>query len=194
MARATTSTVGLVTPFVREGKPTDFAFAYSLQLPASLDPLHVFPSHRPRHRQRLTPLPPFPTSAFPRRPADCHHRRGGLLPPLHWITILCAYATHVAEHDDDRGDWYEQDQEPGEERAEAGAWLLGLEVSVRRRSDTKVKHADDQSRCRAQRKTVQAWNAQWGRLGREGNLWWLGSKRANWEMVMGQAKLGWFCA
>mgnify|MGYP000315371440 CR=1 FL=1 len=35
------------------------------------------------------------------------------------------------------------------------------------------------------------WDKQWGRLGTEGNLWWLGSKRANWEMVMGKAKLGW---
>ncbi|ORY92807.1 DHHC palmitoyltransferase-domain-containing protein [Leucosporidium creatinivorum] len=45
---------------------------------------------------------------------------------------------------------------------------------------------------RAKRQTVAEWNQQWGRLGREGNLWWLGSKRANWEMVMGQRKLGWF--
>jgi len=45
---------------------------------------------------------------------------------------------------------------------------------------------------RAKSRTVAEWNQQWGRLGREGNLWWLGSKRANWEMVMGEEKLGWF--
>uniref|UniRef100_A0A0K3CNN8 Palmitoyltransferase DHHC domain-containing protein n=1 Tax=Rhodotorula toruloides TaxID=5286 RepID=A0A0K3CNN8_RHOTO len=45
---------------------------------------------------------------------------------------------------------------------------------------------------RAKRDTVREWNKQWGRIGKEGNLWWLGSNRANWEMVMGKAKLGWF--
>lgn len=41
---------------------------------------------------------------------------------------------------------------------------------------------------------MREWNKQWGRIGKEGNLWWLGSNRANWEMVMGKAKLGWFRA
>lgn len=36
------------------------------------------------------------------------------------------------------------------------------------------------------------WDQEWGRLGTEGNLWWLGSKRANWEAVMGKSKWGWF--
>lgn len=42
--------------------------------------------------------------------------------------------------------------------------------------------------------TKRQWDLDWGRLGREGNLWWLGSRRANWEMVMGKKKLGWFRA
>lgn len=37
------------------------------------------------------------------------------------------------------------------------------------------------------------WDQEWGRLGTEGNIWWLGSKRANWEAVMGKSKWGWFC-
>lgn len=37
------------------------------------------------------------------------------------------------------------------------------------------------------------WDQEWGKLGTEGNLWWLGSKRANWEAVMGKSKWGWFC-
>ncbi|GJN89238.1 hypothetical protein Rhopal_002217-T1 [Rhodotorula paludigena] len=45
---------------------------------------------------------------------------------------------------------------------------------------------------RAKRETRREWDKQWGRLGREGNLWWLGSRRANWEMVMGKKKIGWF--
>ncbi|GAA6021109.1 hypothetical protein JCM11491_004419 [Sporobolomyces phaffii] len=44
---------------------------------------------------------------------------------------------------------------------------------------------------RAKKETRRAWDRKWGRLGKEGNLWWLGSWRANWEMVMGTDKLGW---
>jgi palmitoyltransferase len=32
---------------------------------------------------------------------------------------------------------------------------------------------------------------EWGRIGREGNIWWRGSKRRNWEGVMGTSRLGW---
>ncbi|GAA6002439.1 hypothetical protein JCM10207_001119 [Rhodosporidiobolus poonsookiae] len=45
---------------------------------------------------------------------------------------------------------------------------------------------------RAKRATRREWDRQWGRHGTEGNLWWLGSKRANWEAVMGEHKLPWF--
>lgn len=40
--------------------------------------------------------------------------------------------------------------------------------------------------------TQKRWDKEWGRIGREGNLWFLGSLRENWESVMGKAKLGWF--
>lgn len=45
--------------------------------------------------------------------------------------------------------------------------------------------------CRERKATQQRWDEEWGRIGREGNLWYLGSYRANWEMVMGKSKLGW---
>ncbi|GAA6027283.1 hypothetical protein JCM8097_002556 [Rhodosporidiobolus ruineniae] len=45
---------------------------------------------------------------------------------------------------------------------------------------------------REKRATRKAWDRQWGRHGLEGNLWWMGSKRANWEAVMGKHKLPWF--
>lgn len=45
---------------------------------------------------------------------------------------------------------------------------------------------------RGKKETKRKWNEEWGRLGREGNLWWLGSRRANWVMVMGENRLGWF--
>ncbi|EIN05184.1 zf-DHHC-domain-containing protein [Punctularia strigosozonata HHB-11173 SS5] len=45
---------------------------------------------------------------------------------------------------------------------------------------------------RAKRRTKRQWDEEWGRIGREGNLWWLGSMRANWESVMGPRPLFWF--
>jgi palmitoyltransferase len=36
------------------------------------------------------------------------------------------------------------------------------------------------------------WTQEWGSPYREGNPWWLGSMRANWEMVCGENKLAWF--
>ncbi|KAF8588037.1 zf-DHHC-domain-containing protein [Ramaria rubella] len=43
----------------------------------------------------------------------------------------------------------------------------------------------------ARRKIVKRWDGEWGRIDTEGNLWWLGSKRANWEATMGRNKWGW---
>lgn len=37
------------------------------------------------------------------------------------------------------------------------------------------------------------WDEEWGRIGKEGNLWWLGSSKANWQAVMGTNKWTWFC-
>jgi len=37
------------------------------------------------------------------------------------------------------------------------------------------------------------WDAEWGRIGKEGNLWWLGSDLENWESVMGKNAWTWFC-
>ncbi|KAK4046783.1 hypothetical protein OIO90_006449 [Microbotryomycetes sp. JL221] len=41
-------------------------------------------------------------------------------------------------------------------------------------------------------RTRRAWDSEWGRVNKEGNIWWLGSARKNWEMVLGTSKLGWF--
>lgn len=38
----------------------------------------------------------------------------------------------------------------------------------------------------------ERWDEEWGRIGKEGNLWWLGSGRANWEAVMGHNPWTWF--
>jgi hypothetical protein len=45
---------------------------------------------------------------------------------------------------------------------------------------------------RSRRKIQAAWDEEWGRVGKELNPWWLGSRTANFEMVMGKSKLGWF--
>ena len=45
---------------------------------------------------------------------------------------------------------------------------------------------------RSRREIQAAWDEEWGRVGKELNPWWLGSKTANFEMVMGKSKLGWF--
>ncbi|KAI0728926.1 zf-DHHC-domain-containing protein [Fomitopsis betulina] len=42
------------------------------------------------------------------------------------------------------------------------------------------------------RRTRKQWDREWGRIDREGNLWWLGSSRANWESVMGAHVWQWF--
>ncbi|KII90880.1 hypothetical protein PLICRDRAFT_39484 [Plicaturopsis crispa FD-325 SS-3] len=47
-------------------------------------------------------------------------------------------------------------------------------------------------RLRAKTATRRAWEAEWGSIGREGNLWWAGSgARAHWEEVMGEGWGGW---
>ncbi|KIK97329.1 hypothetical protein PAXRUDRAFT_825049 [Paxillus rubicundulus Ve08.2h10] len=43
----------------------------------------------------------------------------------------------------------------------------------------------------AKRQARQQWDSEWGRIGKEGNLWWLGSSRANWEAVMGRNVWWW---
>ncbi|KAF8602920.1 zf-DHHC-domain-containing protein [Ceratobasidium sp. AG-I] len=45
-------------------------------------------------------------------------------------------------------------------------------------------------RKRTQQK--KQWSAEWGRIEREGNLWWLEGWRRNWEQVMGESKWEWF--
>ncbi|KAI0270885.1 DHHC palmitoyltransferase-domain-containing protein [Russula aff. rugulosa BPL654] len=45
---------------------------------------------------------------------------------------------------------------------------------------------------RTKRQTRQAWDAEYGRIGREANMWWLGTVRANWEQVFGPRTWTWF--
>lgn len=45
--------------------------------------------------------------------------------------------------------------------------------------------------CRAKRRTKKAWDQEWGKIETEGNLWWAGSMRKNWEEVMGPTWWKW---
>ncbi|KAI1790547.1 zf-DHHC-domain-containing protein [Ganoderma leucocontextum] len=45
---------------------------------------------------------------------------------------------------------------------------------------------------RTRRETLAQWDGEWGRIGKEGNMWWLGGARQNWEAVMGDRVWMWF--
>ncbi|KAF8751568.1 DHHC palmitoyltransferase [Rhizoctonia solani] len=46
--------------------------------------------------------------------------------------------------------------------------------------------------CREKHQTRKRWDQEWGRVEREGNLWWLENARTNWEQVMGHKVYEWF--
>ncbi|CDO68748.1 hypothetical protein BN946_scf184989.g14 [Trametes cinnabarina] len=45
---------------------------------------------------------------------------------------------------------------------------------------------------RGKRATRKQWDQEWGRIGKEGHPWWLGSARRNWEATMGDRAWMWF--
>ncbi|KAG8721004.1 palmitoyltransferase pfa5 [Ceratobasidium sp. 395] len=45
--------------------------------------------------------------------------------------------------------------------------------------------------CRKRYEQRKRWEEEWGRIEREGNLWWLENARANWEQVMGHSVWEW---
>ncbi|KAH9053825.1 DHHC palmitoyltransferase-domain-containing protein [Lactarius vividus] len=45
--------------------------------------------------------------------------------------------------------------------------------------------------CAEKRRTRRTWDAEWGRIGHEGNMWWLGDVRAHWEQVFGPRTWTW---
>ncbi|KAH9943901.1 zf-DHHC-domain-containing protein [Amylocystis lapponica] len=45
---------------------------------------------------------------------------------------------------------------------------------------------------RAKRATRRQWDAEWGRINEEGNIWSLGGSRQNWEALMGHHVWEWF--
>ncbi|THH03993.1 hypothetical protein EW145_g5843 [Phellinidium pouzarii] len=45
---------------------------------------------------------------------------------------------------------------------------------------------------RKKREIMKQWDVEWGAIYTEGNLWWLGSAKANWEHRMGKNRWAWF--
>ncbi|OJA13191.1 hypothetical protein AZE42_05600 [Rhizopogon vesiculosus] len=64
--------------------------------------------------------------------------------------------------------------------------------SMEEREQATLAHMYSWYEIRAKRRTQKNWDQEWGRIDKEGNLWWLGSSRENWESVMGKNVWWWF--
>jgi hypothetical protein len=62
------------------------------------------------------------------------------------------------------------------------------------KEDESAMLAETYSMCAfAKKRQARArWDEEWGRPAFEGNIWWLGTRRKNWESVMGQSMWSWF--
>ncbi|CAE6442533.1 unnamed protein product [Rhizoctonia solani] len=63
---------------------------------------------------------------------------------------------------------------------------------VREKDKANLEMAFGIWQCREKYQTRKRWDHEWGRIEREGNLWWLESGRTNWEQVMGHKVWEWF--
>ncbi|ELU39951.1 zf-DHHC domain-containing protein [Rhizoctonia solani AG-1 IA] len=59
-------------------------------------------------------------------------------------------------------------------------------------SRTKEKDKANLEMAFKKHQTRKRWDQEWGRVEREGNLWWLENARTNWEQVMGHKVYEWF--
>jgi hypothetical protein len=65
--------------------------------------------------------------------------------------------------------------------------------SMRERERTVLSRMHGILSFRAKKQTMKDWNDDWGRIGKEGNIFWREGARENWRGVMGGEKLGWIC-
>ncbi|KAF8999876.1 DHHC palmitoyltransferase-domain-containing protein [Cyathus striatus] len=63
--------------------------------------------------------------------------------------------------------------------------------SMKERETTALQSAFGFCNPSAKTHTRKEWDAEWGALNTEGNIWWLGNGSRNWTDVMGRNKLGW---
>jgi palmitoyltransferase len=64
--------------------------------------------------------------------------------------------------------------------------------TMRERENRKLAQMHSWHHFDAKKRTQRQWDYEWGRIGKEGNMWWLGSARENWEAVMGRNVWWWF--
>ncbi|KAF8064338.1 DHHC palmitoyltransferase-domain-containing protein [Lyophyllum atratum] len=65
--------------------------------------------------------------------------------------------------------------------------------SMRHREDRTMSDVLGTCAILGKRRTRRRWDAEWGRIDQEGNIWWLGSGMEGWKDVMGRNPWGWFC-
>ncbi|KAG9015877.1 hypothetical protein FRB90_004337 [Tulasnella sp. 427] len=63
--------------------------------------------------------------------------------------------------------------------------------SMEERENYTLSHMFPWWNLSAKKRTRRAWDEEWGGLRTEGNIWWLGNTRTNWEQVMGKNPWGW---
>ncbi|RXW18095.1 hypothetical protein EST38_g7766 [Candolleomyces aberdarensis] len=63
--------------------------------------------------------------------------------------------------------------------------------TMKRREDGQLGKAFKWWEFRGKRQMLKEWDREWGSLDKEGNIWWVGGRRREWEAVMGKNMLGW---
>ncbi|KAJ3997730.1 zf-DHHC-domain-containing protein [Lentinula boryana] len=60
--------------------------------------------------------------------------------------------------------------------------------SIKDREDNMLAEVFGFCELRSKRRVKAEWDRKWGRIEREGNMWWVGSKSKGWEETMGSAQ------
>jgi len=110
--------------------------------------------------------------------------------PMHNAGHPCAYDLDWYDDGGDNAD--ELDGGPGEQATREILFLVGIWVGF---FLTLIFHpfvdilSPMTHSAKAQKR--REWDKEWGALSTEGNIWWKGSRHAEWVDVMGVSWLGW---
>ncbi|PPQ80332.1 hypothetical protein CVT25_003615 [Psilocybe cyanescens] len=77
--------------------------------------------------------------------------------------------------------------------------ILGGQTTVESMQIRSMKEREERALAKAfsfwqfgaKRRTLKKWDREWGRLNKEGNIWWRGNSRDEWVDVMGSSWIGW---
>ncbi|KAH6907326.1 vacuole protein [Coprinopsis sp. MPI-PUGE-AT-0042] len=64
-------------------------------------------------------------------------------------------------------------------------------TSMKKREAEQLRRAFSWWQIGAKQRMLKEWDREWGKLDTEANIWWMGSRRREWEAVMGKNWLGW---